>query len=138
LTTEAFYALPLDEQNIQIAKWHRDQYKCPECGRTGGECADPDRDWFPQRSICYATLELISANAQYERLHKQLPYHDGTFKSWAAEPSRSHPYRFTDGVTIWVAPVDLDPEDDFLGAAGSAALSGNSDEPSGEDADADD
>jgi len=59
-------------------------------------------------------MESAAANRRYERLHEALPYHDGTFSSWAKNPSREHPYHFKDGVTVWVAPEDLTPDDDFL------------------------
>src|SRR4051812_16830933 len=55
LTTEAFYALPQDEQDIQVAKWHRDKFSCPDCGRPADECSDPNTAWYPQRRVCYAT-----------------------------------------------------------------------------------
>lgn len=60
-------------------------------------------------------MDEAAASWRYEQLHKDVPYHDGTFKSWARERSSSHPYHFRDGVRIWVAPEDLAPDDDFLG-----------------------
>lgn len=63
-------------------------------------------------------MERAAANAKYARLHEALPYHDGTQKRWAKERSDSHPYRFDEGVTIWVHDEGLSPDDDFL--SGSA------------------
>jgi hypothetical protein len=59
-------------------------------------------------------MEAAAANAMYADLHEKRPYHDGTFSSWSAKRSRSHPYHFNDGVTISAARVDLSPDDEFL------------------------
>lgn len=59
-------------------------------------------------------MEQAGARARYERLHKEAPYHDGSFSSWAKERTNSHPYGMFDGVTIWVADRDLTPDDKFL------------------------
>jgi hypothetical protein len=60
-------------------------------------------------------MDRAAANARYDSLHEELPYHDGSFEDWVKERSASHPYASRDGVTIWVHDVDLDPQDDFLG-----------------------
>jgi hypothetical protein len=60
-------------------------------------------------------MELAAARRLYELRHKERPYHDGTFKFWAEEPSRNFPYKYDDGVTIWLSPSELNPEDEFLG-----------------------
>lgn len=82
------------------------------------ECSDPDRTWFPQRSICFATMETDAANARYDAKHEKRPFHDGTFPKdphkWAEKRSSRHPYHARDGVSIWVHDVDLSPDDDFL------------------------
>lgn len=59
-------------------------------------------------------MDEAAANWRYEQLHKDEPFHDGTFKSWARDRSTSHPYHYRDGVRVWVAPLDLSPDDDFL------------------------
>lgn len=59
-------------------------------------------------------MNAAAATALYEEMHKDLPYHDGTFKSWAKDRSREFPFHYNDGVTIFAAPVDLQPDDDFL------------------------
>lgn len=91
--------------------------KCPQCARPLLECRDADRVWYPQRTICYASMEAASANALYDKRHDALPFHDGTFESWAKHRTPSHPYHFRDGVTVWVHTEDLAPDDDFLGLA---------------------
>jgi len=59
-------------------------------------------------------MEHAAAERRYKKLHEALPFHDGTFESWAKEASRSHPYHFLDGVRIYVAPADVNPDDAFL------------------------
>jgi len=59
-------------------------------------------------------MERAAADRRYRALHEDRPYHDGTFGHWSKEPSLSAPYRFDDGVTIWVASTDVNPDDDFL------------------------
>lgn len=55
-----------------------------------------------------------AAERRYDAVHEKEPFHDGTFSSWAKEPSGRHPFRHTDGVTIWIADRDLTPDDDFI------------------------
>lgn len=60
-------------------------------------------------------MEREGAARKYARLHEKAPFHDGTFTDWAEKASSAHPYHFMDGVTIYVAPVDVNPHDHFLG-----------------------
>lgn len=66
-------------------------------------------------------MEQAAAEWRYAELHKDLPFHDGTFTSWAKERSLSHPYHLSDGVSVWVAESDLTPHDHFLGGAKDCA-----------------
>ena len=75
---------------------------------------------YPQRTVCHVTRERKAAERRFEQIHERLPYHDGTETSWAKEPSRDHPYRYDDGVHIWVADTDVNPDDDFLRSGGPA------------------
>lgn len=84
------------------------------CGGALGECQDAEKAWYPQRLVCYKTLELISAQRKYAELHKALPYHDGSFEEWVAEPSASHPFKYDEAMRIWVSEVDYDPEGTWL------------------------
>jgi hypothetical protein len=77
------------------------------------ECGDRDRQWFPQRRVCLPELERAVAERLYEQLHKEQPFHDGTFSRWSKEPSAETPAHFLDGVSIWVAERDLNPGDLF-------------------------
>jgi len=59
-------------------------------------------------------MALQSAEAKYDDLHKALPFHDGTFSNWAAERSKQTPFQYREGVSLWVANIDLTPDDEFL------------------------
>jgi hypothetical protein len=63
-------------------------------------------------------MEEASANWLYDEIHKERPYHDGTFRHWSSERTPETPCHYRDGVTIWVAPTDLNPEDRFLSPSG--------------------
>lgn len=80
-------------------------------------CGDPDHEWFPQRDVCYQTMEQQAAHERYRLLHEKRPWHDGTFTSWGEEQSTQHPYRYDYGVTIWSADEDLGHGADFLSAS---------------------
>lgn len=58
-------------------------------------------------------MEREAAVEAYQDLHKDRPYHDGTFQSWSADRSRSHPYSAGAGVSFGVADRDLTPWDKF-------------------------
>jgi hypothetical protein len=77
------------------------------CGHPREVCADPERIWYPQMSVCRVEMEAAAAQAQYDRLHEKRPWHDGTFTDWAAEPSADHPYHRDFGTRIWVTETDL-------------------------------
>lgn len=87
---------------------------CATCGMPSSECADPERDWYPQLSVCYRTREQLAALWRFGALHEKQPFHNGTFESWSEERSPTHPYRYDDGVTIWAAPIDYELGGDFL------------------------
>lgn len=59
-------------------------------------------------------MELAAANRTYDRLHKEKPFHDGSWGSWRKEPSRSHPYHYRDGITLTVGREDTEPSGEFL------------------------
>lgn len=67
-------------------------------------------------------MERLGAQAKYERLHREKPYHNGDFTSWGEKQTDAHPYRLMDGVTIWSAASDLSPDDDFLNRGSGAPL----------------
>ena len=105
--------MPEDERDYWIADWEIQQLTCPDCGMPVEECSNPTRTFYPYRRVCYATMERVAASEAYRALHEKQPYHDGTFKSWAATRSSSHPVHFEAGVTIGAATEDLAPWDAF-------------------------
>lgn len=60
-------------------------------------------------------MQLKAAVRIYENLHKDKPWHDGSFQIWSDQFSRLTPFHFSDGVTIWLSETDLAPDDKFLG-----------------------
>lgn len=102
-----------EDREWWIARWEIQQEKCPRCGNPRSMCSDPEREWFPQRVTCYAERARLAGEALFAKAHEKAPYTDDA-GSWAKERSAEHPYHFADGVTIWAADTDLDPDDDFL------------------------
>ena len=70
--------------------------------------------FYPQRVRCYASMELAAANWRFDEIHEAEPFHNGDESSWSATRSTDHPYHFRDGVTVFVAPTDFAPDDEFL------------------------
>jgi hypothetical protein len=58
-------------------------------------------------------MEREAAKGLYAGLHEKQPFHDGTFTRWAEKRSPAFPYHYLDGVTVWVAAVDHNPDDGF-------------------------
>lgn len=88
-------------------------------------CSDPERVWYPQRSICYAEAEARAADRKYTAMHQERPYHDGKFANWSERATPFTPYHYDDGVNIYVAPFDINPDDNFLNS-GEAVPDGGS------------
>jgi hypothetical protein len=63
-------------------------------------------------------MELAATERKWATLHEDLPWHDGTFSSWSKERNAEHPCHYNDGVRIWVADVDYDPDGTWLSPAG--------------------
>lgn len=59
-------------------------------------------------------MELKTAQRKWDELHKELQYHDGTFTHWTASRTDATPYHYSDGVHLYVAPFDVNPDDRFL------------------------
>jgi hypothetical protein len=115
LSVQAFWRLPENEQAIWRRRFDREQGKCPHCGNQREDCSDPDKAWFPQLTVCYATRERQAAHRRFEALHSKLPFHDGDWGGWAKDQSVDAPYHFMEGSTVWVAATDLGLGGDFLG-----------------------
>lgn len=58
-------------------------------------------------------MELAAVEALYDEIHEELPFHDGSFRRWAAERSRAFPYHYRDGVTLTVDRDEDTSEDIF-------------------------
>lgn len=112
LSLDEFYAHPDVEDHI--AAYEIEQDRCHFHRGPRSECPDAERDWFPQRNICYVEMQHKAAERIYEHLHEDAKFHDGSFASWSKEFSTRTPYRYDDGVQIWMAEVDVQPWDDFL------------------------
>lgn len=58
-------------------------------------------------------MEADAANWRWDELYGG-KFHDGSFKNWSETRSLDFPYSHRAGVSVWVAPEDLAPDDDFL------------------------
>lgn len=119
MTLDEFYAHPDAEDHI--AAWQNEREMCKFHGGPMSECPDDEKDWFPQRHVCYVAMQLEAAKRLYELQHEDAPYHNGSFLRWAKKPSRDFPFHYLDGVTIWMSEVELSPDDDFLSQGPSAS-----------------
>lgn len=96
MTPSAFRSLSDDDQAEMIAYITE---ICPSCGNLRSVCSDPERPFYPQRAVCYATAVKEVTVRRLRKLHSQD----------AAEAL--HPL---DGLGVWASPDDLTPDDDFL------------------------
>ena len=74
---------------------------CPKCGNLRSECSDPDRDWHPRLSECYAKA---ATEWGWRKIAERYP-------AETQSADGAHPL---DGVSVWVS--DTPPpegEDDF-------------------------
>lgn len=129
MSVEAFWSLSETEQDDWRARAESERDVCKFHGGPVDECADDERDWFPQMSICWPTAQLAAAQALYADLHKDKPYHDGHFKNWAEVRSRQHAFHYADGVSMWLATEDI-PGLDFLAGARGLDASEDTEPPS--------
>lgn len=81
-------------------------------------CGHPSALFYPQRLVCRRTMAARGAANLYQQMHKDRPFHDGTFpkdpRAWSDTVSRVTPYHFMDGVSFYAAERDVMPDDDFL------------------------
>ena len=112
MSVEAFWSLSETEQEDWRARAESERETCRFHGGPVSECADDERDWYPQLSICWPTAQLQAAQALYADLHEAEPFHDGA-GNWSKKRSRRFPFSYADGVSMWLSPVDL-PGEDFL------------------------
>lgn len=62
-------------------------------------------------------MQREAMEARYNDLHREQPYHDGTFTHWTEKRTERTPFHYRDGVSLWLSPTDDTPDDDFLGQA---------------------
>lgn len=96
------------------ALWEAERLECPQCGNLREECSDPAGLWYPQRHVCYATREREAADRRYGEKHKAKPFHNGKDAGWSKDSANHAPYHFREGVRIYVAPYDVNPDDGFI------------------------
>lgn len=90
-----------DSRESAYTVYDDEQERCPDCGQTRAECANPDVDYFPQKAMCWATAAREVATRKWDRMNEdKAPDIAG--------------YLPTDGARIWVSRHDLEPDDDFL------------------------
>lgn len=85
------------------------------CREHGGDVAECDhKTWYPHREVCWPAAALAAAEAAYDALHEDKPFHDGSFRLWSAKRGGKYRFHYRDGVTLTVHREDLSPDDDFL------------------------
>lgn len=72
---------------------------CPRCGNLRSECSNPDVDWHPRTSTCFAT-------ATTEWARRRL---DAKYEGVKVGEDALHPL---EGVTVWVSEVPPDDDED--------------------------
>lgn len=77
--------------------------------------------------MCWPAAQAAAANRLYDLIHEEQPFHDGSFARWSKDASREFPFHYRDGVTIWLSPVELDADDDFLSASVAQESPGDQD-----------
>lgn len=56
---------------------------------------------------------MLASKRKLDILHKDAPYHDGSFKVWSQEPTMETPFHYSDGTRFFMSPVELAPWDDW-------------------------
>lgn len=75
---------------------------CSYCGNLRSVCADPNVDWYPYRSTCYATAAREVVLRRLQKKHAKSPQH---------EALDLHPL---DGMHVGVSTENHNPDDDFI------------------------
>lgn len=96
------------------ALWESDRLICSLCGNVREDCSDPDRPWYPQRHVCYASRAQAVADRQYGEKHNKQPFHNGHEARWTDKYTPQAPFHFRDGTRVWVSQYDLTPDDGFI------------------------
>lgn len=97
MTLGALRALPEDERDEMFAAY---SLIC-SCGNLRSVCSDPDVDWHPQESVCWASATRQWGVRRLQEQHKGFDYE--------ARDDRGEPLMSPlDGVSVWVSDVDLE------------------------------
>lgn len=78
-----------------------DALVCPRCGNLTSVCSDPDVDWHPQETVCWASATRDWGLRRLQAQHKDFDY-DATDERGELLMSP------LDGMAVWVSDVDLD------------------------------
>lgn len=76
-----------------------DELVCSSCGNLSSICSNPDVDWYPQKSTCWAS-------AGHALTQRRIDEKYGLERT-------TQPHTL-DGVTVWVSDQDLSPDDPFF------------------------
>lgn len=99
--TETEPEFDANERDAWYALWEYEQEVCPDCGNLRAICSDPETDWYPQRTVCWATATRENVDRRWRKKHEK------------REPDAAG-FLPTDGTRIWASALDLTPDDDFL------------------------
>lgn len=97
LTPPQWRDLSEDDRDLMVAE---SALVCQQCGNLKSFCSTDGRELYPQREECFVTA---ARDLTMRRLHKK----------YSREPSAEslHPM---DGVSVWMAEYDRDPDDKFF------------------------
>lgn len=74
---------------------------CKACGNLRSVCSNPDINWHPQESVCWATATQQWGVRRLQAQHKD-------FKADATDSRGELVMSPLDGVSVWVSDVDLE------------------------------
>lgn len=90
--------MPEDDRDTLLAY---DELVCPRCGNLRAECENPDLDWHPRTSVCWAMATEEWAGRRLQARHEGEKVSDDAL----------HPL---DGRWVWVSTVaPAEGEDEF-------------------------
>lgn len=93
-----------DDRDALAALYLVEAETCQRCGQPVDVCSDPDRAWFPQRSMCWSTAVAEMARRVRAKILAGQPV---TVDDLAD-------VREVDAEMLWSSIHDLTPDDDFL------------------------
>lgn len=99
--TEVEAEFDVNERDSWYALDEWESEVCGQCGQLRSVCSDPETPWYPQRATCWSTATRTVVERRWHEKHEN------------AKPDVAG-YLPTDGVTVWVSPHDLTPDDDFV------------------------